>query len=304
MHDKSLFLCNRMNVLIGFVIIMLCTPTISSAQTYTIDTSNNISRSRGDDLSPAWSADGKKLLYQSNRNGNWDIFIYDTLLDSTVQLTYDTIDEQNPGWYPESDLIYFDAGAGEECYLYKLNPDTGVSVPLFNRKISCRNASFTSAGRMMYFLGYNKRTEKWNLYSYHFIYDNLNQLTKNGQDILFFDLSPDAKKVLYGYETYPYPYKRLRIMNWYGEKGEVLDTYNITAASWHPGGLKIYFVSDKDKLNGEMYSTWKDKTHLHQLTDDNWKIRDFAIAPDGRTIAGSVLLDGNYEIIIISPELF
>ncbi len=304
MYDASPVFLSRMNALLGVVLILLCVPAVTFAQTYTVDTSNNISRSMGDDLSPAWSPDGNKILYQSNRNGNWDIFMYDMVLDTTVQITYDTINEQNPGWYPDSDLIYFDAGRGEKRYLYKLNPETGVSSPVFTRKISCKDASFTPDGRMMYFLGYEDRTKKWELFSYHFIYDNLNQLTDNKQNILFLDISTDAKSVLYGYETYPYPYQRLRIINWYGEHQEEFNKYNISVAVWHPVGLKIYFVSDKDNLSAEIYSIWRDGTHLKRLTESNRKIKELAVAPDGSTVACAVSINGNYEIIIISPEVY
>ena len=268
------------------------------AQELVIDTSRNITRSPGNDLSPAWSPDGKKLLFQSDRNGNWDIYMYDFLADTTLQITSDTTDEQNPGFYPGSDYVFYDAGEGEHRYIYKLNPETGEVLPVFSRKIACKEAAFAPDGRMMYFLGYDEQQKKWALFSYHFIYDVLNKLADDGKDIMYFDLSPDAKKVLYGYETYPYPYYRLKIMNWYGESVEKLDGYNISSAVWHPDGLKIYFLSDKDKLSGEIYSIWKNKTHLQRLTDDEWSIHDIAIAPDGKTVACPVLINGNYEIII------
>ena len=275
-----------------------------AAQELVIDTARSITPGYGNNLAPAWSPDGQKLLYQSDRDGNWNIYMYDLSRDTTWQLTSGTADEQNPGFYPASDLIYYDAGKGKQRYLYKFDMVTGKSEPVFSRKIACKDASFAPDGRMMYFLGYNEQQKKWELYSYHFIYDVLNKLAGDGEGILYFDLSPDAKSVLYGYETYPYPYQRMRLINWYGEQQVELNQYNIRTAVWHPAGLKIYFVSDKDKLSGEIYSIWKDKTHLQQLTDDDWQIRDLALAPDGRTMACSVLIDGNYEIIIISSGLF
>jgi len=157
---------------------------------------------------------------------------------------------------------------------------------------------------MVYFLGFDEQNENWELFSYHFIYDNINQLTNHKNDGLVLDLSPEGKKILYAYSTYPYPFYRLQILNWYGDVLEEFDNFNIIDASWHPDGLKIYFISDKDQLEGELYSIWKDETHIQRLTYDEFQIRDICFSPDGKTIACSVSINGNFEIIIIPLETF
>ncbi len=294
----------KLRCIIILVMYVLLTTIVFplEAQELNIDTSRNITRCLGNDQSPAWSHDGKKLLFQSDRNGNWDIFMYNTELDTVVQLTEGKENERNPCWFPGEKAICYDAGEEAQTYLYKKNLQSGDVMPVFSRNIICKDASFTRDGRMIYFLGYSKQYGKWELYSYHYVYDVLNKLADDGDNIVYYNLSPDAKRVLYGYETYPYPYRRMRIINWYSEPEERMEDYNVTAAEWYPGGLKIYFISDKDEFTGELYSMWQDKTHLRRLTEDDYEIKDFAISPDGITIACSVLLDGNYEIIIITPE--
>ncbi len=289
-------------VRILIIVIFSCVYGFSEsiAQIISIDTTNNISRSSGDDMAAEWSPDGQQLIYQSNRNGNWDIFLYDFVLDTTIQLTYDSTNEQNPQWHPVGYQIVYDA----DQFLYLLNIETGTTTPLFNRKIICKQASLAPHGRMVYFLGFDDQNENWELFSYHFIYDNINQLTNHKNDGLVLDLSPDGKKVLYTYSTYPYPFYRLQILNWYGDVLEEFDSFNITDASWHPDGLKICFISDKDQLEGELYSIWKDKTHMLRLTYDELQIRDICFSPDGKTIACSVSINGNFEIIIIPLETF
>ena len=276
----------------------------SRSQIISIDTSKNISRSSGDDMAAEWSPDGEQLIYQSNRNGNWDIFLYDFVLDTTIQLTYNSTNEQNPQWHPLGYQVVYDSGKDADQFLYLLNMETGTTAPLFDRKIICKQASLAPDGRMVYFLGFDEQNENWELFSYHLIYDNLNQLTNHKNDGLVLDLSPDGKKVLYTYSTYPYPFYRMQIFNWYGDVQEEFDDFNIIDASWHPDGLKIYFISDKDQLEGELYSIWKDETHIQRLTYDEFQIRDICFSPDGKTIACSVSINGNFEIIIIPLETF
>ena len=276
----------------------------SSGQNIAIDTSLNFSRSSSDNLSPAWSPDSKKLVYQSNRTGNWDIFLYDLEKDTTIQLTCSRQNEQHPKWHPNRNLIVFDAERDSSQYLYKINLETREVSPLFERKVICKQVSISSDGRMIYFLGYDEQHKNWELFSYHFIYDNLNQLTNVKENGLFTDLSTDGKSVCYNYRSQIYPFNRLQIFNWYGNEKEQFDAFNISQAVWHPGGLKIYFISDKDNLEGELYSFWKDGSHLMRLTDDDFKMCDVSVSPDGTNIASSVLMSGNYEIMIIPIESF
>lgn len=288
--------------LLLFLLFINC--STSSGQIIAIDTSLNFSRNSSDDLSPAWSPDSKKLVYQSNRTGNWDIFLYDLEKDTTIQLTFSRQNEQHPKWHPNSNFIVFDAGKDSSQYLYKIDLETWEVSPLFNRKVICKQVSFSADGRMIYFLGYDEQHKNWELFSYHFIYDNLNQLTNFKENGLFLDLSTDGKSVCYNYRSQTYPFNRLQIFNWYGNEMEQFDAFNILQAVWHPDGLKIYFISDKDKLEGELYSFWKDGSHLMRLTSDDFKMCDVSVSTDGTTFACSVLINGNYEIMIIPIESF
>lgn len=289
---------------IFLVLLLMVYFSFGYCQIIAIDTSLNISKNTGDDVSPAWSPDSKKLVYQSDRNGNCDIFMYNLDMDSTIQLTFSLQNEQHPVWHPNGRAIIFDAGDDTMQYLYKIGLKTLKISPLFDRQIICKQPVMANDGRMVYFLGYDAQHENWELFSYHFVYDNLNQLSYYKNNSTFLGLAPDGKTVLYGYQSYAYPFHRLQLYNWYGNELQSFEDYNIMYATWHPDGLKIYFISDKDDLEGELYSFWKDGTHLIRLTDDNYKMNHLSISPDGKSLACSVLNNGNYEIMIIPLESF
>ncbi len=289
---------------IPIVFLLILNYSVSFGQVVYIDTARNITRNGGSDISPAWSPDSKSILYQTDRNGNWDIYAYNLEKDTTLRYTYSEQNEQHPLWHPHKNVIIYDAGAGLSQFIYKLNLTTGKMSPLFNREVICKQASLAPDGRMVYFLGIDAQHDNWELFSYHFIYDNLNQLTNFKEDGLFLDLSPDGKSVCYSYISLDYPFHRLQILNWYGNMLEQFDEFNISNAIWHPDGLKIYFISDRDHQEGELYSIWKDGTHLIRLTDDDFRMQDFSISPDGKWIACSVFLNGNYEIMILPLESF
>jgi len=61
----------------------------------------------GDDAMPAFSPDGTKIAYASNRAGNWDIYLMDAQGGQSVQLTSDATQEIHPSFSPDGkQLVY------------------------------------------------------------------------------------------------------------------------------------------------------------------------------------------------------
>jgi Tol biopolymer transport system component len=64
-------------------------------------TQTNLSLSKGDDETPSWSADGKEILFVSNRDGGqWDIYSMTVDGGQVTRLTKDAQHEFHPLWRP------------------------------------------------------------------------------------------------------------------------------------------------------------------------------------------------------------
>jgi TolB protein len=54
-----------------------------------------------DEHGPVWSPDGHRLLFYSNREGNWDVFVMAATGENVLNLTRTPdVDEQAPTWRP------------------------------------------------------------------------------------------------------------------------------------------------------------------------------------------------------------
>jgi Tol biopolymer transport system component len=60
---------------------------------------------------PVWSPDGKRIAYQSNRDGTYHIYVMDTDGGNTKQISSGSeIDDRHPAWSPDGSAIAVDSG--------------------------------------------------------------------------------------------------------------------------------------------------------------------------------------------------
>jgi len=273
---------------IGNVLFFLFLVANIYGQEIDLNKAKQITFTQGDDNRPSWSPDGSKLAFQTNRNGTWDIYCYDLTRDSIFPIVRGKFNYQHPVWFPDGEKLVFDSDTLGTETLYSCELTDRKIKRLFKRLIRCREASFASSARQVYFSGFDKTTTEWQIYSYDFVYDNLNQLTFSKSRCMDPRVAPDGKHLMYVKTDTPLEPTSIPFINWYGEESHRMDTLKVLDPCWHPGGLKIYFVSDRDVSGGELYSIWENGTHLERITYDSIEIQQPAISPDGKKLALSI----------------
>jgi WD40-like Beta Propeller Repeat len=61
----------------------------------------------GSDLAPAWSPDHRRLAFQSNRDGNWEVYVMNADGSGVRRLTDDDSEDGEPSWSPNGREILF-----------------------------------------------------------------------------------------------------------------------------------------------------------------------------------------------------
>ncbi|MDD5699706.1 MAG: DUF5050 domain-containing protein [Candidatus Nanoarchaeia archaeon] len=88
----------------------------------------NLTNDIADDRSPAWSPNGDKIAFTSNRNSGSDIYIMNSNGSGVVDRINNPGFNDSPSWSPDGSRILFDNATGSESgEIYTMNPN-GTNV--------------------------------------------------------------------------------------------------------------------------------------------------------------------------------
>jgi len=88
-----------------------------------------------------WSPDGKKIVFSSNKTGNYEIWVYNLSTEKSVRLTDTSFSNTEPCWSPDGKEIAFISNRRGLREIWKMSDNgeiLGVVAP-FKEKIECMN---------------------------------------------------------------------------------------------------------------------------------------------------------------------
>ncbi|HLP10526.1 MAG TPA: DPP IV N-terminal domain-containing protein [Flavobacteriales bacterium] len=145
---------------------------------------------------PRLSADNKRILYQSDRTGKWQLFILDMASGKSTAVTNDTFNNNFPDWNTKNDLISFvsDRDGNEEIYTIKTD-GTGLKRITTSRARDI-HPYFSPDGNYLLF---NSTRDNGSLDIYRLNLADLKteRLTNTRDQETCARYSPDMKKIVY-----------------------------------------------------------------------------------------------------------
>lgn len=284
------------------VIILLLINYNGYSQINHLEENSLLFKLEGDEICTSWSDDGSNILFSIENNNRTSLGIYNFNLDTVFIVSDSIINYQNPVWHPNGKQIIFDSNHSGYDFIYIMNIDGSAVKPLFKRKIACKEAAFSSSSRQVYFTGFDALGNNWETYSYDFVYDNLNQITKSKFGIFDPAVTIDGKHLVCT-RTDPFSAKvYLEKMNWYGENNNELKDIEGYDVVWDRGGLKFYFIRSIDENVNDIYSIWKDGTHLERITHLGFELSSPVISPEGDKMLVSIKDESGFDIHLINLD--
>jgi TolB protein len=162
----------------------------------------NLTNNTADDLFPAWSADGKKIAFSSDRDGIANIYVMDADGQNVKQITQEKEICRAPAWSPDGKKIVFTRHVeGGVPDLFVMDADGKNMVNVTNDPGYDADAAWSPDGKKIVFTSLRGGNQGFHLYTIDPDGKNLKELTTedNPQGYVYPAWSPDGKQIAFGH---------------------------------------------------------------------------------------------------------
>ncbi len=271
---------------------------------------------------PDWSPDGSRLVFQSNRTGNSQIYVMNQDGSHVIRLTNNSGNDAGPHFSPDGSKITFDSDRDGNSEIYVMNSDGTGQVRLTNNPMDDGHPNWSPDGTRIIFDSSREtpdpKADWWN--QYHDLYSmkvdgtDVRRITNCRTVCTYGSWSPDGKRIAYR--------KVISTPGFYDDRNLTLSDTNSevfiansdgsgemnlskSAAydawpSWSPDGSRIAFGSNRAGIT-QIYLVNVDGSHLNRLIDERETDEDTRArwSRDGSKIAFTRMRDGTMDIYVL-----
>ena len=250
-----------------------------------------------------------RIVFASNRDGDWDIYSMDVNGDSLLQLTNHPASDEYPACSPDGRRVVFASERGITRDLYVMDSDGNNVIRLTHDNFFETRASWSPDGTKIAFSSFCKIN--CDIVTVDADGNDLINLTNHKWQDVRPSWSPDGSKMTFvsfrdGAAFDPH---HIFVMNADGtERRNLTGDTNLAhnwAPTWSPGGRKIAFDSLRHLANGsrnDIFVMTADGKELAQLTDGPGSNTSPVYSPDGTKIVYVSRRGGDANIFLMDAN--
>jgi TolB protein len=138
----------------------------------------NLTNNHAESAGPALSPDGSKIAYHDNRDGSWEIFLFDLKTATETKLTETEADSMYPSFSPTGENVVFSSNRGGSWGIYRMASDGSNERQLTDRGDT--HPHFSPDGLQIVFTSARLGNGQLHLYTMDENGRNLRRLTLGG----------------------------------------------------------------------------------------------------------------------------
>jgi Tol biopolymer transport system component len=222
--------------------------------------SANLSFHPANDGGPAWSPDGTQIAFESEREGNFEIYLMAADGTHPVKLTHHPAGDGGPVWSPDGTKLAFHSNREGNWEVYVMDVDGSHLVKLTHNPADDTSPAWSPDGTQIAF--HSNREDNWEVYVMDADDSNPLNLTRNPEAVDRGPAwSPDGKKIAFQ-----------------SRQEDNIEVYVMDADGSNPLNLTRHPAVDQVPV----WSPDGTKLAFHTNRDDNWEV--YAIAANGNDL--------------------
>ena len=247
-----------------------------------------------------------RIVFSSNRDGDWDIYSMDVNGNNVVQLTDHPADDGNPAGSPDGRRIVFFSERDITPDLYVMDRDGNNMIRLTRDDSGEGRASWSPDGKKIAFTSFCNKGN-CDIFTVKADGGNRTRLTEHEMQDVLPSWSPDGNKI--AFVSAPnfgaLDARHIFVMNADGKgrrnlTGNTNLKYNWNP-NWSPDGRKIAFQSQRVFEGYDIYVITAEGKNLKQLTEGG-NNRMPVYVRDGRKVAFVSTRDGDFNIYLMDTN--
>ena len=248
-----------------------------------------------------------RIVFASNRDGDWDIYSMDVMGDNLVQLTDDPASDEEPVVSLDGRRIAFTSERGVTRDLYVMDSDGNNVVRLTHDNFFESRASWSPDGTRIAFSTFRFDVRNWEIYVMDANGENEINLTEHKMSDVVPSWSPDGSKIAFvSAPAEDFNPAHIFVMNADGTGRRNLTGDTVLTDSffptWSPDGKKIVFDSRRLFQGTHIYVITAEGEELERLTEEGTRGVSPVYVLDGSKIAYVSRRGGDYNIYLMDTN--
>lgn len=264
-------------------------------------------------FNPHWSADGKRIVFESTKDGKFAVYTISADGSNLKKLTGDESNNEQPRWSPDGKQIVFISDRTGDLRLYTMNADGSRQRRIGNTDDTDYLPEFSPKGDLLVFQSRPERASlSHDIYTIRVDGTGRTRLTDQTADYLGPRWSPNGKKILFTKTEFISKNmrdemskmtrdERQKLIARRNASGEIFvmdadgsNIKNLTnndvsdgGAEWSRDGKTIYFTSERDGSRDgspNIYAMNADGSKARKIASGD-VVKDINISPDGKYFA-------------------
>ena len=288
------------------VFLIALSPQISISQVKLVK-ETCLTNNDSDDRYASYSPNGDKIIFESNRDGHWEIYLMDFDGKNQKRITNGAGNNRRPGWHPNGKKILFesDESGSNELYTLKLANGKRRKITSFKDKGKPVFGSFSPDGKSVA-LSLAETENRSNIVVINRRGKIIRQITQNefrntypkwsnkGESILYFSRKETDNQDDEIYCVRVEDGTEARLTNW--------PKHNFCPA-WSNDDKRIVYVTSMEEVRPEIFIMDADGQNAVRITnnEDGDTLPDWSPSGDKLLITG--YRNGNFEICELELNL-